>query len=361
MWIETGGTRRKREWKKRRASPLTMYGNAPRTYVKTFWAAREGTERTDAEPFSCSRARKTSTLADVNSRFSKAWVRAVSSSSSSNMFRSSSAVCAYASMSCSTSCSRSSSSWYLSSSSSSSSSLRLRPSDSISLSSSAWISCSWAAARSPNSALPSAIWSRRSEAGSSGGEEAIGGAAFCPGQRGGTRGAGRAGLHGAEERRARGRGGGGRRVPRLSSEDEAELDRDRWDEEEEPRTTSLSSPKSMMEKWRNVRDRRLGSELTLASPYEEVKLFSNSKSCWESLVSRSPAEVARASKVAADVGAIPLEPRGACWERCPVVVSASPALAWRASFFCTWPSARLNSAWPRPPPPPPFAGLWWRL
>jgi len=52
VWIETEGTKRKKEWTKRQrptcsASPLTMYGNAPRTYVKNFWAARDGTERTD--------------------------------------------------------------------------------------------------------------------------------------------------------------------------------------------------------------------------------------------------------------------------------------------------------------------------
>ena len=74
----------------------------------------------------------------------------------------------------------------------------------------------------------------------------VGGAVFCLGQRGGGRGAGRAGLYagGAGGRRTLGRGGGGRRVLRLSSEEEAEFDRKRWDtgECEAPRMISLSSP-----------------------------------------------------------------------------------------------------------------------
>lgn len=206
----------------------------------------------------------------------------------------------------------------------------------------------------------------------------VGGAVFCLGQRGGARGAGRAGLYagGAEARRTLGRGGGGRRVLRLSSEDEAEFDCNSWDtgEWEEPRMISLSSPKSIMEKWRNIRDCWLRSEdmslgapeLTLVSLYEEVKLFSNSKSCWDSLASRSPAEVARPSKVM-DVGIIPLEPRNVCWERCrvsalPIIISASLTLAWRVSFFCLWPSARLNNALPRLTLLlPSFRGLWWYL
>lgn len=168
---------------------------------------------------------------------------------------------------------------------------------------------------------------------------------FCLGHRGGGRGAGRAGLYaaGAGGRRTLGRGGGGRRVLRLSSEEEAEFDCKRWDtgECEDPRMISLSSLKSIIEKWREILDCWLMSpaeaaELMFVSLYEEVKLFSNSKSCWDSLASRSPAEVARASRVK-EVGIKPLEPRIVCWERCRasvLIISASLTLLWRVSFFC---------------------------
>lgn len=179
-----------------------------------------------------------------------------------------------------------------------------------------------------------------------------GGAVFCLGQRGGGRGAGRAGLYagGAGGRWTLGRGGGGRRVLRLSSEEEAEFDCKSWGTGEckEPRMISLSSLKSRIEKWREIRDcwaRSPTEDMSLGAPEPmlrslyEVKLFSNSKSCWDSFVSRSPAEVARLSKVN-DVGIKPLEPRVFCWERCvsvpPIIISASLTLAWRVIFFCLW-------------------------
>lgn len=180
----------------------------------------------------------------------------------------------------------------------------------------------------------------------------IGGAVFCLGQRGGGRGAGRAGLYagGAEDRTTLGRGGGGRRVLRLSSEEEAEFDCKWWDTGEcmEPRIMSLSLLYSRMEKWREIRDCWLwfptdntstGAQELMFVSLEVVKLFSNSKSCWDSLASRSPAEVARVSKVM-DVCMRPLKPRIVCWERrvsaLPIIKSASLALACRVSFFCLW-------------------------
>lgn len=79
----------------------------------------------------------------------------------------------------------------------------------------------------------------------------VGGAVFCLGQRGGGRGAGRAGLYdaGAGGRRALGRGGGGRSDRRLSSVEEADFDCT-WSstgECAEPRMMSLSLLKSRIE------------------------------------------------------------------------------------------------------------------
>lgn len=153
-------------------------------------------------------------------------------------------------------------------------------------------------------------------------------------------------MHGActRGRYTLGRGGGGRSVLRLSSEEEAEFDCNKWEtgELELPRMMSLSLLKSRMEK---CLENWLPESpwFKLLSLKDDTKLFSNSKSCCESLVSKSLAEFVRASKVM-DERRFPFEQL--CWDLGSVSafpnLSASLTLAWRVCLTCFSLSKRLT-------------------